>query len=168
MDTIEPPMHKEIPVSEEELIIIENALDDAKEYLRKDTNPDADKLRKEITGAGHIVSSKLSSDVSYQTWGIWFTKVGFVQHHKKLIEDLHEVQENRLNQFFLETQKPSEHQDSKLISQLNHDIRENAKLLSDLGLVTPIGTNIKKKIIESYEKMRSMGNVDPETGNISR
>ncbi len=161
-------MPKEIPVSEEELVIIENALDEAREYLRRDTTPHGAKLRDEITRAGQIVSSKMSSDVSYQTWGIWFTKVGFVQHHKKLIEDLHKVQDDRLKQFFVETQKPSEHQDAKLISQLNYDIRENAKLLSELGLVTPIGTNIKKRIIESYERMRSMGNVDPETGDISR
>jgi hypothetical protein len=161
-------MVKEIPVSEEELVIIENALDEAREYLRRDTTPDGAILRDEITRAGQIVSSKMSSDVSYQTWGIWFTKVGFVQHHKKLIEDLHKVQDDRLKQFFVETQKPSEHQDAKLISQLNYDIRENAKLLSELGLMTPIGTNIKKRIIESYERMRSMGNVDPETGDISR
>jgi hypothetical protein len=161
-------MVKEIPVSEEELVIIENALDEAREYLRRDTTPDGAILRDEITRAGQIVSSKMSSDVSYQTWGIWFTKVGFVQHHKKLIEDLHKVQDDRLKQFFVETQKPSEHQDAKLISQLNYDIRENAKLLSELGLMTPIGTNIKKRIIESYERMRSMGNMDPETGDISR
>lgn len=161
-------MVKEIPVSEEELVIIENALDEAREYLRRDTTPDGAILRDEITRAGQIVTSKMLSDVSYQTWGIWFTKVGFVQHHKKLIEDLHKVQDDRLKQFFVETQKPSEHQDAKLISQLNYDIRENAKLLSELGLVTPIGTNIKKRIIESYERMRSMGNVDPETGDISR
>ena len=161
-------MPKEIPVSEEELVIIENALDEAREYLRRDTTPDGAILRDEITRAGQIVSSKMSSDVSYQTWGIWFTKVGFVQHHKKLIEDLHKVQDDRLKQFFVETQKPSEHQDAKLISQLNYDIRENAKLLSELGLVTPMGTNVKKRIIESYERMRSMGNVDPETGDISR
>ena len=161
-------MPKEIPVSEEELVIIENALDEAREYLRRDTTPDGAILRDEITRAGQIVSSKMSSDISYQTWGIWFTKVGFVKHHKKLIEDLHKVQDDRLKQFFVETQKPSEHQDAKLISQLNYDIRENAKLLSELGLVTPIGTNIKKRIIESYERMRSMGNVDPETGDISR
>jgi hypothetical protein len=161
-------MLKEIPVSEEELVIIENALDEAREYLRRDTTRDGAILRDEITRAGEIVSSKMLSDVSYQTWGIWFTKVGFVQHHKKLIEDLHKVQDDRLKQFFVETQKPSEHQDAKLISQLNYDIRENAKLLSELGLVTPIGTNIKKRIIESYERMRSMGNMDPETGGISR
>jgi len=161
-------MLKEIPVSEEELVIIENALDEAREYLRRDTTPDGAILRDEITRAGQIVSSKMSSDVSYQTWGIWFTKVGFVQHHKKLIEDLHKVQDDRLKQFFVETQKPSEHQDAKLIAQLNYDIRENAKLLSELGLVTPMGTNVKKRIIESYERMRSMGNVDPETGDINR
>lgn len=160
-------MLKEIPVSEEELIIIESALDEVGEYLKNDTTPDGAKIREEIIGAGQIVSSKLLSDVSYQTWGIWFTKVGFVQHHKKLIEDLHKVQDDRLKQFFVETEKPSENQDAKLISQLNYDIRENAKLLSELGLVTPIGTNIRKRIIESYERMRSMG-VDPDTGDISR
>lgn len=163
-------MPKDIPVSEEELIIIEKALDDAREFLRRDESPDAAKLKEDISGAGHIVSAKLLSDVSYQTWGIWFTKVGFVEHHKKLIEDLHKVQDDRLKQFFIETQKPSKNQDAKLISQLNYDIRENTKLLSELGLITPIGTNIKKRIIESYERMRSMGseNVDPETGDIKR
>ena len=160
-------MLKEIPVSEEELTIIESALDEVGEYLKNDTTPEGAKIREEIIGAGQIVSSKLLSDVSYQTWGIWFTKIGFVQHHKKLIEDLHKVQDDRLKQFFVETEKPTENQDAKLISQLNYDIRENAKLLSELGLVTPIGTNIKKRIIESYERMRSMG-VDPNIGDISR
>jgi hypothetical protein len=160
-------MLKEIPVSEEELTIIESALDEVGEYLKNDTTPEGAKIKEEIIGAGQIVSSKLLSDVSYQTWGIWFTKIGFVQHHKKLIEDLHKVQDDRLKQFFVETEKPTENQDAKLISQLNYDIRENAKLLSELGLVTPIGTNIKKRIIESYERMRSMG-VDPDIGDISR
>jgi len=160
-------MLKEIPVSEEELIIIESALDEVGEYLKNDTTLDGAKIREEIIGAGQIVSSRLLSDVSYQTWGIWFTKIGFVQHHKKLIEDLHKVQDDRLKQYFVETEKPTENQDAKLISQLNYDIRENAKLLSELGLVTPIGTNIKKRIIESYERMRSMG-VDPDIGDISR
>ena len=160
-------MLKEIPVSEEELTIIESALDEVGEYLKNDTTPEGAKIREEIIGAGQIVSSKLLSDVSYQTWGIWFTKIGFVQHHKKLIEDLHKLQDDRLKQFFVETEKPTENQDAKLISQLNYDIRENAKLLSELGLVTPIGTNIKKRIIESYERMRSMG-VDPDIGDISR
>jgi hypothetical protein len=160
-------MLKEIPVSEEELTIIESALDEVGEYVKNDTTPEGAKIREEIIGAGQIVSSKLLSDVSYQTWGIWFTKIGFVQHHKKLIEDLHKVQDDRLKQFFVETEKPTENQDAKLISQLNYDIRENAKLLSELGLVTPIGTNIKKRIIESYERMRSMG-VDPDIGDISR
>ncbi len=160
-------MLKEIPVSEEELIIIESVLDEVGEYLKNDTTPEGAKIREEIIGAGQIVSSKLLSDVSYQTWGIWFTKIGFVQHHKKLIEDLHKVQDDRLKQFFVETEKPTENQDAKLISQLNYDIRENARLLSELGLVTPIGTNIKKRIIESYERMRSMG-VDPDISDISR
>jgi hypothetical protein len=161
-------MLKEIPVSEEELIILENALDEVIEFLRKDTTPNATKLKEDVAVARQILSAKLLNDVSYQTWGIWFTKAGFVQHHKKLIEDLHKVQEDRLKEFFIQSQKPNEHQDVKLISQLNYDIRENAKLLSELGLLTPIGINIKKRIIESYQRMRSMGNVDPNTGDIHR
>lgn len=161
-------MLKEIPVSEEELIILENALDEVIEFLRKDTTPNATKLKEDVAVARQLLSAKLLSDVSYQTWGIWFTKAGFVQHHKKLIEDLHKVQEDRLKEFFIQSQKPNEHQDVKLISQLNYDIRENAKLLSELGLLTPIGINIKKRIIESYQRMRSMGNVDPNTGDIHR
>lgn len=161
-------MLKEIPFSEEELIIIENALDEVIEYLRKDTTPNATKLNEDIAVARQLLSAKLLSDISYQTWGIWFTKAGFVQHHKKLIEDLHKVQEDRLKEFFIQSQKPNEHQDAKLMSQLNYDIRENAKLLSQLGLLTPIGINIKKRIIESYQRMRSMGNVDPNTGDIHR
>lgn len=161
-------MLREIPVSEEELIILENALDEVIEYLRKDTTPNATKLKEDVAAARQLLSAKLLSDVSYQTWGIWFTKAGFVQHHKKLIEDLHKVQEDRLKEFFIQSQKPNEHQDVKLISQLNYDIRENAKLLSELGLLTPIGINIKERIIESYQRMRSMGNVDPNTGDIHR
>jgi len=161
-------MLREIPVSEEELIILENALDEVIEFLRKDTTPNATKLKEDVAVARQLLSAKLLSDVSYQTWGIWFTKAGFVQHHKKLIEDLHKVQEDRLKEFFIQSQKPNEHQDVKLISQLNYDIRENAKLLSELGLLTPIGINIKKRIIESYQRMRSMGNVDPNTGDIHR
>ncbi len=161
-------MLREMLVSEEELIIIENALVDAREYLRKDLTSNATMLKEKISEAGQLVSNKLLIDVSDQSWGIWFTKTGFVQHQKKLIDDLQKVQEHRLREFFIQTQKPSEHQDGKLISELNHDIRENAKLLSELGLISPFGINIKKKIIESYQKMKSTGNMDTETGDIQR
>lgn len=159
-------MIREMLVSEEELIIIENALNEAREYLRKDLTSNATLLKEKISEAGQLVGDKLLIDVSDQEWGIWFTKTGFIQHQKKLIDDLQKIQELRLREFFIQTQKPSEHQDGKLISELNHDIRENAKLLSDLGLMSPFGINIKNKIIESYQKMKSTGNMDTGTGDI--
>ncbi|HYY86177.1 MAG TPA: hypothetical protein VE594_03630 [Nitrososphaeraceae archaeon] len=161
-------MAREILVSEEELVIIENALDEAREYLRKDLAPNTTILKEKISAAEQIVSDKLSITLSEQSWSIWFTKTGFIQHHKKLMDDLQKVQEDRLREFFIHTKKPSEHQDVKLISQLNYDIRENAKLLSELSLISPHGINIKKKIIESYQKMKSTGYIDPERGDIQR
>lgn len=161
-------MAREIIVSEEELIIIENALDEAREYLRKNLTPITTILKEKVSAAGQLVSDRLSITASEQSWSIWCTKAGFIQHHKKLMDDLQKVQEDRLREFFIHTKKPSEHQDVKLISQLNYDIRENAKLLSELSLISPQGINIKKKIIESYQKMKSAEYIDPERGDIQR
>jgi hypothetical protein len=160
-------MLKETRISEEELIMIENALVQVREYLRSDAGSNAAKLKDNLTKAEQIVSNKLSNDLSNQTWEI-LSKVGFVQHYKKLIEDLLRVHEDRLKQFFQEREKPDEHQDGKLISMINFDIRENARLLFDLGLLTPTGTNIKKRILESYQRMRTKENIDPDTGDIQR
>jgi hypothetical protein len=84
------------------------------------------------------------SDESTQVWLNHFTRIGFVQHHKEQIEVIQKIQADSLKQFYVETQK--ETRDEFKISRLKNDIRENAKLLSELGLGTPIISAIKAKL----------------------
>ena len=84
------------------------------------------------------------SDESTQVWLNHFTRIGFVQHHKEQIEVIQKIQADSLKQFFIETQK--EVRDEFKISRLKNDIRENTKLLSELGLGTPIISAIKAKL----------------------
>lgn len=93
---------------------------------------------------------RLQSDTHTQHWLNQFTKIGFVQHHRKQIDDLEKVQADRLRQFFIETKRNP--RDERKISQLNYDIRENARLLSELGLGTPIISAIKAKIEQREKK----------------
>jgi len=78
------------------------------------------------------------------------TRIGFVLNHKKHMEDLQKAQDDTMHQFYIETQK--EPRNWRIISRLNYDIRENVKLLSELGLGTPIIAAIKSKL----EKARAV------------
>jgi hypothetical protein len=111
--------------------------DEALEYIRirfKKISEPSYKRRKD-----HVLS-----DESTQVWLNYFTRIGFVQHHKEQIEVIQKVQADSLKQFYVETQKES--RDEFKISRLKNDIRENAKLLSELGLGTPIISAIKAKL----------------------
>ena len=88
--------------------------------------------------------AKILSEGSMRTWFEWFTRIGFVQSHKRHMEDLVKVQDDIMHQFYLETQK--EPRDWRIISQLNYNIRENIKLLSELGLGTPHYSSHKIKV----------------------
>jgi ribosomal protein L15 len=84
------------------------------------------------------------SDESTQVWLNHFTRIGFVQHHKEQIEVIQKVQADSLRQLFTETTK--ENRNENMILRVKNDIRENAKLLSELGLGTPIISAIKAKL----------------------
>jgi mevalonate kinase len=84
------------------------------------------------------------SDESTQVWLNRFTRIGFVQHHKEQIEVIQKVQADSLRQLFTETTK--ENRNENMILRVKNDIRENAKLLSELGLGTPIISAIKSKM----------------------
>ncbi len=60
------------------------------------------------------------------------------------MEDLQKAQDDSMHQFYRETQ--NEPRNWRIISQLNYDIRENVKLLSELGLGTPIIAAIRSKL----------------------
>ena len=78
------------------------------------------------------------SDESTQVWLNYFTRIGFVQHHKEQMEHIQRVEEDSMRQFFVETIKGNRNEDK--------DIRDNVKLLSELGLGTPVISAIKAKL----------------------
>jgi len=78
------------------------------------------------------------SDESTQVWLNYFTRIGFVQHHKEQMEHIQRVEEDSMRQFFVETIKGNRNEDK--------DIRDNVKLLSELGLGTTIISAIKAKL----------------------
>ena len=84
------------------------------------------------------------SDESTQVWLNYFTRIGFVQHHKEQMEHIQRVEEDSISQFFVETTKGNRNEDR--ILKLKQDIRDNVKLLSELGLGTPIISAIKAKL----------------------
>jgi mevalonate kinase len=84
------------------------------------------------------------SDESTQVWLNYFTRIGFVQHHKEQMEHNQRVEEDSMRQFFVETIKGNRNEDR--ILKLKQDIRDNVKLLSELGLGTPIISAIKAKL----------------------
>jgi hypothetical protein len=84
------------------------------------------------------------SDESTQVWLNYFTRIGFVQHHKEQMEHIQRVEEDSMLQFFVETIKRNRNEDR--ILKLKQDIRDNVKLLSELGLGTPVISAIKAKL----------------------
>ena len=91
--------------------------------------------------------SRLKSEKHTNAWLSYFTRIGFVQEHKQLLEDIKKVHQDRLKQFFLETQK--EIRNERILSLLNHDILDNSRLISDLMDSTPIIAALKARTIKS-------------------
>jgi hypothetical protein len=60
------------------------------------------------------------------------------------MEHIQRLEEDSMRQFFVETIKGNRNEDR--ILKLKQDIRDNVKLLSELGLGTPIISAIKAKL----------------------
>ena len=90
---------------------------------------------------------KVSSEQSTEIWMNHFTRVGFVTHHKEQIDIIQTIQNDSLKQLHIERNK--EDRNEAIIFRLKDDIRENAKVLSEFSLGTPIIAAIKKKLEES-------------------
>jgi hypothetical protein len=97
--------------------------------------------------------SRVMAEDNTQIWLNHFTRIGFVEHHKKQIEIIEAVQKDSIRQFFIETNRSS--RDEDIIKSLKSDIRENTKLLSELGLGTPIISAIKAKMNEERNNKNS-------------
>ena len=108
---------------------------------------------KAISLSGYkLRKGKVTSEQSTQIWMNHFTRVGFVTHHKEQIDIIKTIQNDSLKQLHLERKK--EDRNEAIIFRLKEDIRENAKLLSELGLGTPVIAAIKTKFEEANQIQR--------------
>lgn len=79
-------------------------------------------------------------------WLNYFSKIGFVVKHKQIIDVIEMVQQDTLRDYLIEQSKPYEIRNKNEVARLRYEIRENAKLLQELSLGTPIIAQIKAKI----------------------
>ena len=87
--------------------------------------------------------AKVLSEDANQIWLNHFTRIGFVQHHKEQIETIQKIQDDSLRQY--SSKQTEDNRNENMILRLKNDIRENAKLLSELGLGTPIISQLKPR-----------------------
>jgi hypothetical protein len=99
------------------------------------------------------IKARVESDESNQAWFNQFTRIGFVQLHRKLVDNLMKIYEDNMNRFFVVSQdiRGNNKRDEELILKLNREIRENTKLLSELSLGTPIIAALKSRLLEQHE-----------------
>ena len=81
-------------------------------------------------------------------WLTYFTKAGFLVHHKQLLDSLNMIQQDNFKRLLRELDKPYEEQNELNILAIKREIRENVKTLAELGTSTPIVSQVKKKMEE--------------------
>jgi hypothetical protein len=80
---------------------------------------------------------KVKSDKSNMEWFSYFTRIGFVELHRKQMDILEMIQDDSLRRLYDEKLKPVEQRDDYLILKLKKEIRENGNELSEFSLGTP-------------------------------
>ena len=88
--------------------------------------------------------ARLENDESNNVWLSYMTRIGYVKYHKEQIEVVKKIQDDSLRQLVRQLNLPE--RDEDLILDLKDDIRENAKLLAEFGMGTPIISAIKSKL----------------------
>ncbi|HJT85419.1 MAG TPA: hypothetical protein VJ697_13145 [Nitrososphaeraceae archaeon] len=79
-------------------------------------------------------------------WLTYFTKAGFLLHHKQLLDSINMIQQDNFKRLVKELEKPYKQQNELKILAIKRDIRENIKTLAELGTSTPIVSQVKKKM----------------------
>jgi hypothetical protein len=110
--------------------------------------------------------ARIRSEESGTLWLSYFTRVGFLLQHKKLLELTERLIDTSMNQLFHESEKPYvimdrdpnedgsyELKDDMKILKLRSDVRESIKLYRELMLDSPVVAQVKKEI-ESNGKLR--------------
>jgi len=102
---------------------------------------------KEIsTKAYYDRKKKVDSGEYAKEWLSYFTKIGFTVKHKQILDTIEMVQQDTIRDYLIEQNKPPQIKDKSEIQRLRYDIRENAKLLQELSLGTPIIAQIRARI----------------------
>jgi hypothetical protein len=113
------------------------------------------RLGREISKDAYYERKKIVDSGDYaKEWLNYFTKVGFVVKHKQIIDVVEMVQQDTLKDYLIEQSKLFEIRNKNEISKLRYEIRENAKLLQELSLGTPVIAQIKAKI-ENAQMLQS-------------
>ena len=109
---------------------------------------------KEISSRTYYKYKKNIDNGDYANeWLSYFTKVGFVVKHKQIMEVIEQLQKDIQKEYFIATNEKT--QNPYNIRQLRYEIRENAKLLQELSLGTPIIAQIKAKMDNHAEMLQS-------------
>jgi hypothetical protein len=105
------------------------------------------RLGREISKDAYYERKKKVDSGEYaKEWLSYFTKIGFTIKHKQILDVVEMVQQDTIRDYLIEQNRPHETRDKLEIRQLRYDIRENAKLIQELSLGTPIVAQIKAKI----------------------
>lgn len=92
---------------------------------------------------------RLESNETTDLWLNQFTRIGFVEKHRMLIEDAERVYKDSLNRYFVESIRNPP--DKRLILRLEFSYRENGRYLAELMEGTPIIAAIKSQLTKQNE-----------------
>jgi len=105
------------------------------------------RLGREISADAYYRGKKQVDSGHYaKEWLNYFTRVGFVVKHKKIMEIIENLVKDILRDYLIEQSKPYAQKDMELIQKLRSEMMQACKILQDLSLGTPIIAQIKAKI----------------------
>ena len=117
------------------------ALEYIKARLGREISTNAYYKRKRQVDSGDYAREYLS----------YFTRIGFVIKHQQIIEVVEMIQKDTIRDYLVEQNRIGEGKNKYDIRQLRYEIRENAKLLQELSLGTPIIAQIKAKLDQQQQ-----------------
>ena len=102
---------------------------------------------------------KLESDERVLAWLNHFTKIGFVQLHRKIMQDMELQIEDTKQTIYEEKQKPAEKRDEYLILKLKKHMNESYDYLGKMSVGSPVIAGVHAKI-EKYRNGQNAPDVD--------
>jgi hypothetical protein len=97
--------------------------------------------------------TNLNYDEMTQAWINQYVKVGFLTTYKEIFDIIDIIQKDTLRDYFTENSKTYEVKNHARIQMYRNSLRENSKLLSDLGSGSPIIAQLKARIDEADNRL---------------